>query len=83
MRRVAWGVAFAVAACGAAAAQGYWRGGVYVGAGPYSYHPPPTPVVASEGCYAGAWVCPLERPAYVGAPCACATGQGTVWGQAR
>lgn len=38
---------------------------------------------ASEGCYAGAYVCPLEGPAAVGMPCSCETGNGRAWGAAR
>ena len=62
-----------------------WGGGMawgpaYPHDAPHHYAPPPP---ASEGCYAGAWVCPLDRPALVGQPCGCPTGQGTAWGQAR
>ena len=55
------------------------------------YYPPhygapsyvaPAPA-ASEGCYAGPYVCPLEGPAQVGMPCSCPTVQGRAWGQAR
>jgi hypothetical protein len=47
---------------------------------PPAYHPPPA---ATEGCYAGAWVCPLQGPAWVGSPCACPTSRGQAWGRAR
>jgi hypothetical protein len=82
---------------GTAAAQPRWGGGVHFGWGPPPFHhphhypppyygaphyPPPAPV-ASEGCYAGAYVCPLEGPARVGMPCSCPTGQGQAWGRAR
>ena len=86
MRRVAWGLIALVGLTGGAVAHGYWRGGVFIGPGGYgppygyAYQPPP---MAGEGCYAGAWVCPLDRPAAVGEPCGCPTGQGTAWGRAR
>ncbi len=79
----------------AGAAEAHWRGngGVYVGVAPplhapaYPYrHGPPVyhaPPAATEGCYAGAWVCLLEAPAHVGMPCACPTGRGQAWGRAR
>lgn len=63
----------------------YYRGYSGHGYGGYSaysqgYYPAPT---ASEGCYAGPYVCPLEGPAQVGMPCSCPTGDGRSWGQAR
>ena len=52
-----------------------------------SYYAPAYPPVAvpaaSEGCYAGPYVCPLEGPAQVGMPCSCPTAQGRAWGRAR
>ncbi len=57
----------------------------YYGPRPYAYAPPayyPAPPAAG-GCYAGPYVCPLQAPSAVGAPCACPTRGGTVWGQAR
>ncbi len=84
-------------AAGTAAAQLRWWGGVQLGWGPPAYYsphhypppyyaaphyPPPAPA-ASEGCYAGPYVCPLEGPARVGMPCSCPTGQGQAWGRAR
>lgn len=92
-----WGMAAATVAAllGAGAAEAHWRGGVYVGVGPYPYSPYPThrpyyappiyhaPPAATEGCYAGAYVCPLEGPAAVGMPCSCPTGRGQAWGRAR
>jgi hypothetical protein len=88
MRLIAWGLVWSLAGglalSGAAAGQGHWRGGGFVGAVPHGYyHPPPPPPVADEGCYAGAYVCPLDRPAVVGEPCACPTAQGMAWGRAR
>ena len=49
----------------------------YAVPGPYSRP------AASEGCYAGAYVCPLEAPSLVGMPCSCPTTQGPAWGRAR
>ena len=83
----------AVLVAGAVSAQPRWGGGMQFGWGPPAYHhsppyyavphyPPPAPV-ASEGCYAGPYVCPLEGPARVGMPCSCPTGQGQAWGRAR
>ena len=112
MGRVWWLVVAVVvlAACGEAAARGYWSGGVYFGVPPvvispygYSrpyygaepYYAPPyyaqpyhaqpyhARPAASEGCYAGAYVCPLEGPSVVGMPCSCPTVQGPAWGRAR
>ena len=56
---------------------------------PRPYYPPPpyyaapAPPAATEGCYAGPYVCPLEAPSAVGMPCSCPTTQGRVWGRAR
>lgn len=51
---------------------------------PVPYHAAPySRPAASEGCYAGAYVCPLEGPALVGMPCSCPTIQGPAWGRAR
>ena len=79
-----------------AEARGYWAGGVsigvvppvfispyprpYYGPGPYGGYSRPA---ASEGCYAGPYVCPLEAPSVVGMPCSCPTMQGSAWGRAR
>ena len=41
---------------------------------------PPPP---AQACYAGQWVCPLERPNVVGNACSCPTGAGRAWGRAR
>jgi hypothetical protein len=65
----------------------------------YYYPPPayavPAPVyaappVASSGppplaqaCYAGPWVCPVDRGTPAGNACSCAGSGGPVWGQAR
>lgn len=86
----------AIAGTAPAQAHGRVRGGVYFGvvppvyAGPYpypyhSYAPPPyyAAPAASGGCYAGPYVCPLDAPAQLGAPCSCPTAQGPVWGRAR
>lgn len=47
---------------------------------PRPYYPAPA---ATEGCYAGPYVCPLEAPSQVGMPCSCPTAQGRAWGSAR
>lgn len=91
--------AMAAALAATGAAEAHWRGGggVYVGIAPPLYAPaypyyrphhysPPAyyaPPAATEGCYAGAYVCPLDGPAAVGMPCACPTGRGQAWGRAR
>ncbi len=80
-----------LAGCGVAAARGYWSGGVYIGVPPVVISPyphyPPAPYharpAASEGCYAGPYVCPLEAHSVVGMPCSCPTVQGPAWGRAR
>jgi len=60
-----------------------WR--PYYPAPPYYAAPayPPALPPASEGCYAGPYVCPLEGPSQVGLPCSCPTAQGRAWGRAR
>lgn len=52
---------------------------------PYAYAPAPSynAPAPAQACYAGPWVCPLERPAAVGTSCACAGNGQTVWGQAN
>lgn len=50
---------------------------------PPAYYPPPvyTPAPAGQACYAGPYVCPLDRPSPVGAPCSCPTNNGRAGGQ--
>jgi len=74
-------------------ANAWWRGGPYVGFGffppPVVVAPPPvyapapsyTPAQAGQGCYAGAYVCPLEHATPVGSPCSCPANNGRVAGQ--
>ncbi|MCC6717008.1 MAG: hypothetical protein IT555_03915 [Acetobacteraceae bacterium] len=50
---------------------------------PHPYYAAPAPPAATEGCYAGPYVCPLEGPSAVGMPCSCPTTQGRAWGRAR
>jgi hypothetical protein len=38
---------------------------------------------AGQGCYAGAYVCPLEQATPVGADCSCPANEGRVAGQVR
>jgi len=48
---------------------------------PYPYVPP-APAPSTLSCHAGAWTCPLERPAQPGDACSCATARGPAWGRA-
>ena len=41
---------------------------------------PPPP---AQACYAGQWVCPLDRPTLSGNACSCNGTNGRVWGRAR
>ncbi len=55
---------------------------------PVIYSPPvvyaPAPPLAGQGCYAGAYVCPLEQATPVGGSCSCpVTGNTRVFGAAR
>jgi hypothetical protein len=54
---------------------------------PVYYAPPPVyapaPVYSGRGCYAGPYVCPLDRPTPVGAGCSCPTNNGRAYGDAR
>jgi hypothetical protein len=55
---------------------------------PPPYYPPPAAYTPGYGtppgqaCYAGATVCPMERPVGSGSACYCTTAQGRVWGRA-
>ncbi len=58
----------------------------YYGSPPPYYDPPPAyyggPPTATA-CFAGPYVCPLNRPAYPGQPCSCPTESGkAAWGYA-
>ncbi|MBP0443783.1 hypothetical protein J8J14_03235 [Roseomonas sp. SSH11] len=50
-----------------------------------AYAPPPAyvaPRAAGQACYAGAYICPLERPVPAGDACACpARNGGRAWGR--
>ena len=52
--------------------------------GPPGYYPPPVYAApaAGQGCYAGPYVCPLDTPAGVGAPCSCPAKGSRVFGVA-
>jgi hypothetical protein len=43
----------------------------------YYYTPPP----AGQACYAGPYVCPLDQPGPIGAPCSCLTNTGRAGGR--
>jgi hypothetical protein len=50
---------------------------------PPAYYPPPAAAQqpqegasAAPACRAGAYVCPLEKPAPIGSPCSCPTNSG-------
>jgi hypothetical protein len=74
---------------------GYYPGPYYYP--PPAYYPPPPPVVyappqayapahagAGQMCYAGAYVCPMDRPVATGGGCYCLGNGGQhVWGRAN
>jgi hypothetical protein len=79
---------------------GYYGPGYYPGPyyyPPPAYYPPPPPVVyappqayspppagSGQMCYAGAYVCPMDRPVAVGEGCYClGNGGQRVWGKAN
>ena len=46
---------------------------------PYAYTPPG--YAAAPRCFAGAYICPLDRPGVVGGPCSCPTNTGRAPGR--
>lgn len=49
---------------------------------PVVYAAPPTYAAVPAGrCFAGSYVCPLDRPGPVGAPCSCPTNTGRMAGR--
>jgi hypothetical protein len=53
---------------------------------PVVYAPPQAsvPVGSGQACYAGAYVCPMDRPAATGGSCYClGNGGQRVWGRAN
>ncbi len=61
-------------------------------ASPPSYSPPAyaygapsnsAQAPAGQACYAGPWVCPLERPAASGSSCYCSANGERVWGRSN
>ena len=54
---------------------------VYYGPPPGYYYAPPPPRAAGQACYAGAYVCPLDEPGPLGAPCSCPTNNGRAGGR--
>jgi hypothetical protein len=50
----------------------------------YSQMPSPTPSSGGQSCYAGPYVCPMDRPVATGASCYClGNGSQKVWGKAN
>ncbi len=56
---------------------------VYYAPPPVYVTPAPAPIYAGARCYAGPYVCPLDRPTPVGAGCSCPTNAGRAYGDAR
>ena len=62
---------------------------------PPVYYPPPPPVVIApppppyspypyrQSCYAGRYVCPMERPVAPGSGCYCTVNGQRIWGRAN
>lgn len=87
--------AFAIVAVPAPAfawRHGGWGPGVFIGivppvvvAPPGYYYAPPAyyyaPQPAGQACYAGPYVCPLDQPGPMGAPCSCPTNTGRAGGR--
>ena len=53
---------------------------------PVYYYAPPPPVYyetapSGQACYAGSYVCPLDRATPVGGPCSCPTNSGRAAGK--
>ncbi len=46
---------------------------------PFDGGPPP----AGQACYAGRWVCPLDRLTPIGDACSCPGNGGRIWGRAN
>jgi hypothetical protein len=65
----------------------YYPPPVVYAAPPMVYAPPPVVYdpgpPAARSCYAGAYVCPLDRPTPPGGPCSCPTETGRASGNAR
>jgi len=66
----------------------WWGPGLFVAIPPPVYngspsgdYPAPRPAPPGGGCYARAYVCPLDQPGPRGAPCSCPTDNGRVWGR--
>jgi hypothetical protein len=55
---------------------------VYLGPPPIYYAPRPYPP-AAQTCYAGAYICPLDQPAYAGGTCSCPATNGRAYGSAH
>ena len=55
---------------------------VIVAQSPVIYtQPPPYNPAPTGRCYAGAYVCPIQRPATVGSPCSCPTNRARAPGR--
>jgi hypothetical protein len=55
----------------------------YVAPPPASYATPYGDSGPGQSCYAGPYVCPLDRASPIGAPCTCPTNTGRVAGNVR
>ena len=49
---------------------------------PPAYSPMPTSPASGQSCYAGGYVCPMDRPVSPGSGCYCTVNGGRVWGRA-
>eukprot|EP01037_Dinobryon_pediforme_P005336 gene5336-5389_t len=60
---------------------------IYAPPPPVYYAPPPpvyyAPAPAGQTCYAGPYICPLDRPTPAGGGCSCPANNGRVYGTAR
>jgi hypothetical protein len=51
---------------------------------PQTYTPPPVTGPSGQSCYAGPYVCPMDRPVATGGGCYCPGNDGQrIWGHAN